>query len=172
MIKCMDMTLATHIIIAAAVTKSIAPAHPLLIFTTAIITHYLSDAIPHWDYSLSSIDSEVRHEERKWNFRDPTFLRDIRNIAFDAFLGTALVALIASPASSSEFLWLFLTAAGAVLPDFLQGVYFTRRADFLRVIHHFHGFMHSKIALGPYPLIGIPFQAIIFLTAFASLLGN
>ena len=168
----MDMTLATHIIIAAAATKPIASTHPLLIFAAAIITHYLSDAIPHWDYSLFSIDSEVRHEERKWNFRDRAFLKDIRNIAFDALLGTALVALIARPASSGEFLWLFLTAAGAVLPDFLQGVYFTRRADFLRRLHHFHGFMHSKIALGPYPLIGIPFQAIIFFAALTSLFGH
>lgn len=166
------MTLATHIIIAAAATKPIASAHPLLIFAVAIITHYLSDAIPHWDYSLSSIDSEIRHEKRKWKLDDSTFLRDIRNIAFDGLMGTLLVALITSPSSTNEFLWLFLAASGAVLPDFLQGVYYTRRADFLRIIHHFHGFMHSKISLGPYPLIGIPFQAVIFLTAFVSLFGH
>lgn len=166
------MTLTTHIIIAAAATKPIASVHPLLIFAIAIITHYLSDAIPHWDYSLSSIDSEVRHEERAWKFGDATFLRDIRNIALDGLLGTLFIALIAQPSSPNEFFWLFLTAAGSIFPDFLQGVYYTRRADFLRIIHHFHGFMHSKISLGPYPLIGIPFQAVILFAAITSLLGN
>lgn len=166
------MTLATHIIIAAAATKPIASAHPIMIFAVAMVTHYLSDAIPHWDYSLSSIDSEVRHEERAWKFGDATFLRDIRNIALDGLLGTLLVALIAQPSSFNEILWLLFTAAGSVLPDFLQGVYYTRRADFLRIIHHFHGFMHSKISLGPYPVIGIPLQAVIFLTAFAFLFGH
>lgn len=172
MIEFKHMTLATHIIIAAAVTKPIASAHPLLIFAVAMITHYLSDAIPHWDYSLSSIDSEVRHEERAWKFGDATFLRDVRNVACDGLLGILFVALITQPSSPSEILWLFFTAAGSILPDFLQGVYYTRRADFLRIIHRFHGFMHSKISLGPYPLIGIPFQAVIFFSAITSLLGN
>ena len=49
------MTLTTHSLIAAAVTKPLAAANPLLIFAAAFASHLIADAIPHWDYPLASL---------------------------------------------------------------------------------------------------------------------
>jgi hypothetical protein len=159
------MTLTTHIIIAGAVTKQIPGAHPVFIFLLALASHYLSDAIPHWDYKLNSFDKNESSDTRKWNMGSAEFFQDIAKIAFDFALGSIVFFLLARPHTAPEFLHMFLTIAGSTLPDFLLGIYYTRRAEWLKPFQQFHGLMHTKIRLGPYPLIGVPFQIIIILVA-------
>lgn len=157
------MTLATHIVIAAAVAKPAMAIHPALGFFAALISHYLADAIPHWDYKLHSIaEKEIKAENLKWDYQT-LLTKDLRNIALDFFLGLAVAYFFLLPQSTEQIAYFLLMASGAALPDFLQGVYFTRRAEFLKPIQRLHDFMHTEIKLGPYPLIGIPFQLVIFL---------
>lgn len=159
------MTLTTHIIIAGAVTKHIPGAHPVFIFLLALASHYGSDAIPHWDYKLGSFEEHESSDTREWNMGSTAFFKDLAKIAFDFMLGVTIFLFFARPHTAPEFLRAFLTIAGSTLPDFLQGVYYTRRAEFSKPIQQFHNFFHTKIKLGPYPLIGIPFQIIILLIA-------
>jgi hypothetical protein len=158
------MTLATHIIIAAAVTKPLVELYPAVIFASALASHYLSDAIPHWDYKILSFKDKNPEDvhKRKWPFRSRTFWLDILRINVDFVIGLLVLFLIVRPGNPDEWLIYLLVASGGVLPDFLQGVYFTRKADFLRPIHIFHDWIHTKIKLGQYPLIGVPFQILIF----------
>ena len=159
------MTLGTHIVIGDAATKILGATHPILGFFVGLVSHYLSDFIPHWDYSLSSLPENKDPTKRKWNYTT-ALLFDLAKIALDFGVGI-LATLFFWQLSISES-WLLLGAIilGSTLPDLLGGVYYTRRFDqILHPLHQFHNFVHTKIKLGPYPLLGIPFQ--IIMAAFA-----
>jgi hypothetical protein len=154
------MTLATHIIIASAITKPIVYSNPLLAFAIGLASHYLSDAIPHWDYRLSSLPEKEADKDRVWNFKK-SFRKDIFRIGTDIALGLAVSLLFFNPGEA--LFYFLLTALASILPDMLQGVFFTKRAGFLKPLQIFHDRMHSRIKLGPYPIIGLPFQMAIAL---------
>lgn len=157
------MTLATHIVIASAITKSLS-ANPVLGFLMALLSHYLTDAIPHWDYRLRSLQEESTADKREFSSWNDFFI-DLGKMAFDFFLGAALALWIFSPNSAAGWLYSAGVIAGAVLPDFLQGIYYTRRAEFLMPVQKFHDLMHTKIKLGRYPTFGVTSQAILFIVA-------
>ncbi len=154
------MTLATHSIIAAAVTKPLAAAHPILILITAIATHYLSDAIPHWDYKLKSIENPEDKEHCRWGTNRTAIAKDISRMAFDGISGAAIVLLAVRPVTREQWLWVLAAIIGGCLPDFLQGIYMLK-LKFLRFHQTLHDLFHTNIRLGGYPLIGIPFQLAI-----------
>ncbi len=156
------MTLTTHSLIAGTITKKIIFTHPIIGFFVAIISHYLSDAIPHWDYPIRSLDKKegVSVDVRKWRYSKSFFL-DFLRFAFDAILGLGILLLIFQPRSLRETLAVLIVVIGSVLPDFLQGLYLTRRFEFLQPVQRFHDLCHTKIKLGPYPILGVPFQLLI-----------
>ncbi len=153
------MTLTTHSIIAAAVTKPLARMNPLIALIVAIATHYLSDAIPHWDYKILSIENETS-ENRHLGSNRKAITKDIFHFALDGFLGAAIIILITRPATLQQWLWVMAAVIGGCLPDFLQGLY-VLKLRFLRLPQKFHDMFHTNIRLGAYPLFGIPFQVII-----------
>lgn len=159
------MTLGVHMVIGAAVARRLASSHPLLAFTIGIATHYFSDAIPHWDYGVASCHGTDQEEKRRWRVTSGAFKKDLLHIALDGALGAALILLLARPASGAALTPLLLAACGAILPDLLQGIYFAARAPYLAPLQKFHDFCHTKIKLGPYPFIGIPFQLLVALAA-------
>lgn len=154
------MTLTTHSIIAAAITKPLAAMNPLLAFVVAIASHYLSDAIPHWDYQLRSIEDKEDKEKRHWGSNRQMLTRDISSMAFDGLLGAGIVLAVIRPVTTQQWMWALAAIIGGSLPDFLQGLYMLK-LSFLRPHQQLHDIFHTKIRLGPYPLVGIPFQAII-----------
>ena len=157
------MTLATHIVIASAITKSLSTS-PILGFFIALLSHYLTDAIPHWDYRLRSLREESPADQRKFSSLNDFFV-DLGKMAFDFFFGAVLAIWMLSPDSLEKWIYSAGIIAGAVLPDFLQGIYYTRRAEFLLPVQKFHDFLHTKIKLGRYPAFGVPLQAILFIVA-------
>lgn len=170
------MTLATHMAIAAAVTKSFAQSHPILSFFAALATHYLSDAIPHWDYRLHAMQDTRDKEKEKglWDADDARrfrarIVRDIRTIALDGFLGAGVILIIARPASMEQWLWVTTAIAGGALPDFLQGAYLAG-ARFLKPLQTLHDRMHTRIRLWDRPEIGIPSQLLIVIAAILFLI--
>ena len=158
------MTLAVHAIIGAAIGHQIGFHSPTALLLAGGATHYISDAIPDWDWRLSSFSSEEKGSWR-WVFISGAFAKNIARVVLDGVLGIAVVLLIAQPASTETAIALLLAAFGGMTPDFLQGIYFTGYAPFLAPLQRFHDFCHTKIKLGPYPLIGIPFQIVIALAA-------
>src|SRR3989344_6485318 len=121
------MTLTTHILIATATTKPFAEFYPAVIFGVALVSHYLSDAIPHWDYRILSFPDKSIDDvhKRKWNFGIKTFWINILRIGLDFFIGSTILWLILRPATPAEWLMVLLIIIGGTLPDFLQGVYYT-----------------------------------------------
>lgn len=163
------MTLATHSIIAAAVTRPISHIHPLLTLVVAVATHYLSDSIPHWDYRITSIENIEDKDSRHLGTNRKAIIHDIRNFAIDGFLGLAIVTAITRPMTTEQWLWVLASVVGGCLPDFLQGLY-VLKLKFLKLLQRFHDLFHTNIRLGPYAPIGVPFQLIIALAAIYTLM--
>ena len=162
------MTLTTHSIIAAAVTKPLMRMHPVLIFAVAILTHYLSDAIPHWDYKILSLENAEDKEHRRIAHNRKLIMTDIRNFAVDGFLGALVVFLLVRPITAQQWIWAGLAVVGGCLPDFLQALH-VLKLPLLRLHQKLHDMFHTNIRLGPYPLLGIPFQAAIVAVALSIL---
>lgn len=162
------MTLTTHSIIAAAVTKSVSHLHPAFMFIVAIATHYLADSIPHWDYKITSIENIEDKDLRYFGKNRMAILRDIRNFTLDGFFGLAIVVAMVRPETTQQWFWVIASVVGGCLPDFLQGLY-VFKLKFLRLPQQFHDFCHTGIRLGSYARIGIPFQLIIALAAIYTL---
>ena len=153
------MTLATHAVIGAAVVVSL-PGWPLSGFMAAIASHFLLDALPHWDYQLRS-----RREDEQEPLNDDLilgrdFLVDLLKIFFDISLGVLLAALLFYRLDGSIGGWLItLGIIGGILPDLLQFVYFKFRREPLTSLQRFHHFIHTKYKLKGQPLRGVLTQA-------------
>ncbi|TSC68902.1 MAG: hypothetical protein G01um101466_265 [Parcubacteria group bacterium Gr01-1014_66] len=154
------MTLTTHSIIAAAIAKPLMQMNPLLAFVAALASHYLSDAIPHWDYPLASIEDKEDKEKRHWGSNRRMLMKDISRMALDGFLGAGILLLIVRPVTTQQLLWTLAVIIGGSLPDFLQGLYMLK-LKFLTPHQRLHDIFHTNIRLGPYPLFGVPFQLVI-----------
>lgn len=159
------MTLATHIVIATAVAGPLAKIDPTLGFLAALASHYLSDAIPHWDYPLKSVDYDKDSDQKTWSHNPRSLLLDLSRMAADGSIGATISFFMLWPTTFYDFLSLFLIILGSTLPDFLQGLYFIKHTRFLNPLQRFHDSVHTKIKLGHYPLIGVPLQLIILLAA-------
>lgn len=159
------MILATHIAIAAAAAKPFAGSNPLVALLIGIVTHYVSDAIPHWHYPTRTLPKE-KEEKMGWTWQGDTKTRmgDFLRFALDGGAGMAIVLLVATPTTAAAWWWVSAAAFGSVLPDVLQGIYFAG-ARFLTPHQIFHDRLHAGIKLDAYPWIGIPFQLAIGLAA-------
>ncbi len=135
------MTLATHILVAGALTKPLAGSIPVsLIFATALASHYLSDAIPHYDYKLISKDRlDPEHPKLKKDWRLITI--DLSRIFLDIALGTGLTYFL------FPSLPLFWVVVGAILPDALQPLFWLYKKFPIKQTQAFHDFMHAKLRL-------------------------
>src|ERR1041385_1909635 len=112
------MTLATHAITGAAIA-SFVPTHPVAAFATGFASHFLIDAIPHYDYPIFS-DSIHPKKRLQRMILDGDFFRDVADFSFDVVLGIAVSWLVfASPDSGIAII---AGALGGILPDPLQFV--------------------------------------------------
>ncbi len=159
------MTLAVHAIIGAAAAHRLGLHNPMALFLVGAATHYIADAIPHWDYGFLSFPHGEKAETRRWPFTSAAFRKDLVRIACDGALGAGLILFVAKTLSWASATPLLLASFGGMAPDLLQGIYFTGYAPFLAPLQRFHDFCHTEIKLGPYPAIGIPFQIGIALAA-------
>jgi hypothetical protein len=113
----------------------------VLVALAAFASHYVIDAIPHWDYSLRSI-SLGKRADNQWLKIDAGLVRDLALIGFDACAGLALaVLLFATPTTA----WVIaLGAIAGVLPDPLQFLHSVYPREPLISLQRFHRRMHSK----------------------------
>jgi len=155
------MTLATHAVAGAALA-SLMPAHPAAAFAAGFLSHFLLDAIPHWDYHLAS----SRKDEANPLNDDLVISRDFY---FDLIkiIGDALLGLIVS-------WWWFgpyalIGAIGAQLPDLLQFAYFKLRGPILTPLQTFHQWIHTDYRIKKRPVLGISLQVLLVLAIIAIL---
>ena len=133
------MTLTTHAVAGAALA-SLMPEHPLVGFAAGFASHFMLDAIPHWDYAIlsASVNPEAGGPVRF----DRRFALDMVRIGSDATLGLALSALlIASPENATAVFW---GAVGGILPDALQFAYLRFPQEPLLTLQRLHWRIHAK----------------------------
>ena len=157
------MTLSTHAIFGAAVASTIS-SHPILGFVLAFISHFLLDAIPHWDYHLSSHASDGHDHLNDDLVLNKAFIKDLSKIGLDMLLGLLIVLIIASQ-YQNLFIPLILGLIAGVLPDFLQFVYMKWRHEPMISLQKFHIWIHAKTDLNNRPAVGITFQVILVVLA-------
>lgn len=156
------MLLAPHILVGAAIAANSPTLLLGVIF--AFLSHFLLDAIPHWEYSIKPLEN-IKIKGRLYCM--PIF----RRIAIDIFVGLIiLMAALKISANNIPFaLWAFGGFFG-ILPDGLAFLLFLRPknkilASFLKIIYAVHRRLHyDKEKRGIPPLrIGLATQAIAIL---------
>lgn len=131
------MILTPHLLVGAALAAKI---HPLaLAAILALLSHYLLDAVPHWDYSTRAVI------EKRWRNSLPVFLK----IFFDFLLGIFVIFMLAKNVPLA-----FAGAFFAVLPDAITPLFIILfSGNKLLQKHHFlhdricHWFRGKKIPL-------------------------
>jgi hypothetical protein len=146
------MTLATHAVVGAAVAQ-LFPQHPIIAFSAAFLSHFLLDAIPHWDYKILSVyanpdiamaqNNDFPGDSRS-TVMDRNFLLDLMRIGSDALLGLVAVLVLVFLGFFPN-LWIVLLGAGAaILPDFLQFVYMRFPYQPIVALQNFHHWIHAE----------------------------
>lgn len=169
------MILATHVVVASAASAPFLE-NPLLCFFIGFVSHFLADAIPHWDWEPVSLKinlEDVINGEVRQDFR--LFLRDVGTFFFDVAVGFVLVLAVMYSSKDLSQIWGIVAAAfGGVLPDVLQFFYFLWKKEPLLFLQRLHLWIHSKILIPHEKVLkGILLQApvvviaLIFLKLFS-----
>ena len=137
------MILSTHAVVGAAIA-TLLPRDPVLVFAAGVASHFVIDAIPHWDYPMRGI-SIGRSQVGAIRLNGALF-RDACLIALDACAGLALAIWLFA---QSAPIWIIMIAAlAAMLPDPLQVVHRLYPHEPLRTLQRFHEWMHTDRKLG------------------------
>lgn len=138
------MILSTHAIVGGAVA-SLLPSHPVLVAALGFASHFVIDAIPHWDYPLQSISVKPGADNRELRL-DRRLVLDLFLIGLDAFAGLgAAIFLFAPPASPVV---IAVGAVAGIAPDALQFTHSLYPNQPLKILQRFHVWIHSKQRLG------------------------
>ncbi len=135
------MTLSTHSVVGAGLAL-VTHVNPGVAFVIGFTSHFVLDAIPHWDYPM------------KRSF-----------IALDVILSLLLVWFFFFP--HSESIVSFFTSAvawgafGAVLPDMLMGLHMVFPTKLSVLLDRFHSYVvHSKVRLDHMKFVGPLLQGV------------
>jgi hypothetical protein len=156
------LTLTTHAVVGAAIV-SLMPAHPLLGLCLAFASHFLLDALPHWDYPIrsSSVNPRIAAPMKY----DHVLFLDMLTIGGDAALGVALGVILFTRPTEVSVILVFFGACAGILPDLLQFAYMRFPREPLTSLQQFHGWIHTSRRMSTRPILGIVSQ-FAFLAAF------
>ncbi len=150
------MTLTTHAIFGAGLA-SLMPQHPVAAFAVGFTSHFVLDAIPHWDYDILS--ESVHPDFGKKITLTRELMLDAVRIGGDACVGIlAGLFLFGHHSFSHGLLSIFLGAIGAIVPDALQFAYAHLKKEPLVSLQSFHKWIHTDIRLKHQPVLGVSSQ--------------
>jgi hypothetical protein len=149
------MVLSTHALVGAAIGAYL-PSNPALAMALGFGSHFVLDAIPHWDYPIRSA---ALTPHRGVPIRlNRALVIDLLTIGTDALLGVAVAMMLFGSTGSG---WaVILGAIGAMLPDPLQLVHDRVPREPLRTLQRFHRGIHSKLKITALPF-GVASQLIL-----------
>jgi hypothetical protein len=155
------MTFTPHAVVGAAIASAM-PTHPILGLTLAFVSHFILDAIPHWEYDLSS-KSETVDPMNSDLIINKRFFQDLLVIGTDAIIGLLIVLLCFTFYGPHLLLIPILGALAAVLPDGLQFLYFKWRHQPLISLQRFHIWIHAPKDFKYKLAVGVFIQIIIMI---------
>jgi hypothetical protein len=154
------MILATHAIAGAAVGRL--AGNPILAFIFGLASHFILDAIPHWQYELKSRtrSDDIMKEDMSLNRK---LIGDVVRLGIDFFSGTFISVLAFSGwgGFTNPPAPLVAGVIGGVLPDALQFLFWKFRREPLISIQKFHSFMHADWEFGYKSKFGVVLQVVL-----------
>jgi hypothetical protein len=138
------MILANHAIAGAALA-SLTPSEPLIGFSVGFLSHFVLDAIPHWDYcrNLGSFKKDANNPMNDDIIINKTFVKDFLIISADGIIGLLISFLIFCFYLKVSVFAVLCGAIGAMTPDALQFVYMKWRHEPLVSLERFHLWIHA-----------------------------
>jgi len=137
------MILAKHAVAGAALA-SLTPDNPAIGFITGFLSHFVLDAIPHWDYDLESETEDKNDEMNNEILINKKFLKDIfKKIGPDIAAGCLISYLIFCLYFKISIIAVLCGAAGGIVPDALQLVYMKWKHEPLKSLRRFHIWIHA-----------------------------
>ena len=162
------MILSTHAIVGAAIA-SFLPSHPTAVFVLGFASHFVLDAMPHWDYPIMSAAVDPK-AGAPMTF-DRALLRDAVVIGSDGLLGILGALLLF--ASSDGLLSILLGAFGAMLPDPLHTIHAHFPHEPLRTLQRFHRWIHTEKRIKEDVILGVGSQiALVAVTIGLSMVAH
>ncbi|MFH1990764.1 MAG: hypothetical protein ABIJ19_02835 [Patescibacteria group bacterium] len=142
------MILTSHIIISGILASK--TQNYFLAAAIGLISHYVLDAIPHWDYLSDKFETQTKTDK---NFvKRKTFWREIIKISIDGLAGFGLLALFVFFDKDANIAPLVIGAFFGILPDALQFLSWLTNWKFIKwnvIFHKFaHHLIHKKINPG------------------------
>jgi hypothetical protein len=157
------MILTTHAITGATLA-TLTPHNPVLAFVIGFGSHFLLDAIPHFDYPLKSIQRDKENPFNKSIVFNKDSYKDLLKVCIDGLAGLLFTYIIFKTLNQpSLFYTIFIGGIAAMLPDFLQFVYCKWKHEPLITLQRFHAFMHSDKDMRKKPFLGILTQVLVII---------
>jgi len=139
------MILTSHIIVSGllgATTKNY-----FLAALFGLVSHYVLDGIPHWDYLSDEFESRTKTEKNF--FKNKKFWNEIFKISIDIFIGLIFIFTILKISGYQSRIAVIISIFFGILPDPLGLLYWITKwkfikwnADLQEFVHHS---IHSKI---------------------------
>lgn len=152
------MVLSTHIVFGSIGAQMLA-SNPVLGFGIGFASHFVLDAIPHWDYQLSSKSNNPENPLDTDMHLNKAFIKDLCKLGLDCLLGFIIVLTFFYQTNAAFGLTALTGAIGGVTPDFLQFIYFKWKKEPLLSLQKFHQWVHARIHFNQYPFLGFMVQA-------------
>jgi len=127
------MILTTHALAGAALANFF-PSRPIEAFLAGFLSHFVLDALPHWDYKIRS--DSIRPDVGARIKLDKDFLIDAAKIWTDISFGLVLSLMIFENGDKGGAI--FWGAIGGILPDPLQFLYARFKHEPLVMLQNFH----------------------------------
>ncbi len=154
------MTLTTHAVVGATLA-TLVPSYPVLGFVIGFGSHYLLDAIPHWSYSVASLEKDKQNSlNTKLIIRKESYV-DFIKIGIDGILGLLLSFILVGALHPHSFLIILFGAIGGMTPDALQFCYWKWKCEPLTTFQRLHNWAHTKYRIDDKPVIGVLSQILI-----------
>jgi hypothetical protein len=157
------MIFTPHIIVGAAIG---AKTHNLgLIIILGLLTHFILDKVPHWDYNLPAVFREFRE-----NKKIKPLISDFVKMAIDITIGLLIVFIIIWSRNLLNFNYLFFISIGiiiSILPDVVFGFVYLIPGKAARKINKIGEFFHckNKEKEGKITLLNISTQILIIIVS-------
>jgi len=135
------MILASHIIVSGLLGAT--TQNYLLAAVFGFVSHYILDAIPHWDYLSDEFESRAKTE--KGFFKNKKFWRELINVALDILIGLGLLFIFLKYYKNPQIIPAIIGVTFGILPDPLSLLYWMTKWKFIKWNFDFHEFVHYSI---------------------------